>query len=286
IGAVEILTVRSWLVLLLLPLAAFAFRRGWLWSLALLVTVHSEPADALTWEDLWQTRDQQAMEALESGNANEAAELFEDPAWKAAAQYRAEDFSNAAERFATLDSADARYNYGNALAKQGQYEAAIEAYEEALEMNPENEDAAFNKQLLEDVLEEQQQQQNNQDQQANQNQEQQQDQQQQGSPQDQEGQGEQQEQQEPGEQQQADQKEEDNPENRQQQEEGEKAEAGQQQMAEEDAQPLDEEEQQALEQWLRRVPDDPGGLLRRKFLKQHEDRIRRGEVADNDTKDW
>ena len=30
------------------------------------------------------------------------------------------------------------------------------------------------------------------------------------------------------------------------------------------------EDQQAVEQWLRRIPDDPGGLLRRKFQRQYE----------------
>ena len=33
-----------------------------------------------------------------------------------------------------------------------------------------------------------------------------------------------------------------------------------------------EEDAQAMEQWLRRIPDDPGGLLRRKFRNQHERR--------------
>ncbi len=32
------------------------------------------------------------------------------------------------------------------------------------------------------------------------------------------------------------------------------------------------ESQQALEQWLRRIPDDPEGLLRRKFLYQYRQR--------------
>ena len=32
------------------------------------------------------------------------------------------------------------------------------------------------------------------------------------------------------------------------------------------------EQQQALEQWLRRIPDDPGGLLRRKFRYQYQRR--------------
>ncbi|WP_440225429.1 VWA domain-containing protein [Dokdonella sp. MW10] len=36
------------------------------------------------------------------------------------------------------------------------------------------------------------------------------------------------------------------------------------------------EQDQALNQWLQRVPDDPGGLLRRKFLLEHERRQRGG----------
>jgi Ca-activated chloride channel family protein len=38
-----------------------------------------------------------------------------------------------------------------------------------------------------------------------------------------------------------------------------------------------EEDAQAMEQWLRRIPDDPGGLLRRKFRSQYQ---RRGAPAD------
>ena len=37
-----------------------------------------------------------------------------------------------------------------------------------------------------------------------------------------------------------------------------------------DVQP--DEEEQATEQWLRRIPDDPAGLLRRKFLYQYKQR--------------
>ena len=32
----------------------------------------------------------------------------------------------------------------------------------------------------------------------------------------------------------------------------------------------EQEAQQAMEQWLRRIPDDPGGLLRRKFRYQYQ----------------
>lgn len=41
------------------------------------------------------------------------------------------------------------------------------------------------------------------------------------------------------------------------------------------------EDQQAMEQWLRRVPDDPGGLLRRKFY--YESRLRRNNENQSNT---
>ena len=44
-------------------------------------------------------------------------------------------------------------------------------------------------------------------------------------------------------------------------------------------QPLDTEEQLAAEQWLRRIPDDPGGLLRRKFLYQYRQRAKQSEAT-------
>ncbi len=37
------------------------------------------------------------------------------------------------------------------------------------------------------------------------------------------------------------------------------------------------EDQQALEQWLRRIPDDPGGLLRRKF--EYESQLRKNSSS-------
>jgi Ca-activated chloride channel family protein len=37
---------------------------------------------------------------------------------------------------------------------------------------------------------------------------------------------------------------------------------------------ITDEDAQATEQWLRRIPDDPGGLLRRKFLYQYQQQNR------------
>jgi Ca-activated chloride channel family protein len=44
---------------------------------------------------------------------------------------------------------------------------------------------------------------------------------------------------------------------------------------------------QQIEQWLRRIPDDPGGLLRRKFLQQYQNSgSRDNRVADESRSIW
>jgi len=270
-----------WLLLLLLPLASLAFRRGWLWLLALLVILPGEQAQAFGWDDLWQTRDQQAKQALDAGDPARAAELFEDPAWRATASYRSENFEAAANQFGEIKSSDGYYNLGNALARQGLLNEAIEAYDEALGLNPGDEDAAFNKKLIEDLLQQQEEQQQQQD-----NEQDQENQEQQDSEQDQEQQQRQeQEQESPSDEEDQEQQEESQQE--QQSDEQQNQEAQAQKAAEEEADPLDEEEKQALQQWLRRVPDDPGGLLRRKFQQQYDERAKSGKVAGNDNSaDW
>ena len=270
-----------WLLLLLLPLASLAFRRGWLWALALLVILPGEQAQAFGWDDLWQTRDQQAKQTLDAGDPARAAELFEDPAWRATASYRSENFEAAANQFGEIKSSDGYYNLGNALARQGLLNEAIEAYDEALSLNPGDEDAAFNKKLIEDLLQQQQEQQQQQD-----NEQDQENQEQQDGEQDQEQQ-QQQEQEQESSADEEEQEQQDQSEKEQQSEEQQNQEAQARKAAEEEADPLDEEEKQALQQWLRRVPDDPGGLLRRKFQQQYDERAKSGKVAGNDNSaDW
>lgn len=142
------------LVLLLLPLAAFAFRRGWL--LALLLLPLSAPSQALEWRDLWQRPDQQAQQLFSAGNSKDAAQKFTNPAWRAAAQYRSGDYDNAAQTLMNLHSADAHYNRGNALAQAGKLQDAIAAYDAALKDNPTMGDAKFNRELVQKQLQQQQ----------------------------------------------------------------------------------------------------------------------------------
>ena len=48
----------------------------------------------------------------------------------------------------------------------------------------------------------------------------------------------------------------------------------------------DQKSEQALQQWLRRIPDDPGGLLRRKFLLEHRRRLEAGMAVDSSGRTW
>jgi Ca-activated chloride channel family protein len=297
------------IILMLLPLAALAFRRGWL--LLVLVTVSAtvsmpQPAMAVGWDDLWLRPDQQATRALQAGNPNEAARLADDPALRGTAAYQAGDYEQALDAFGGAVDIDADYNQGNALANLGRYEEAIAAYDRALEKQPGMADAVHNRAEVEKQLQQQQQQQQ-QDQQNQQDQQDQQDQQQsanadqqdqsgqegeqgEGESQDNSGEQDQQQQQDEaaGEQQQAadanaGEDAEKEPQSAKQ-ETGDEGEAGDQQTRTAEAEPLDSEEQQAAEQWLRRIPDDPGGLLRRKFLYQYRQQAQ--GTADADQQAW
>ncbi len=269
-----------WLLLLLVPLVLTAFRRGALIALVIFCLPYPQDASAFEWQSLWFRADQRAEKLMEEGNVESAAELFEDPAWKGAANYRADKFDEAILQLQNIEGIENRYNLGNALARKGMYEQAIGLYNEVLEAIPEHEDARYNKELLEQELQNQQQQQQQQPQQSfsDQNQQQQeQDQQQQDQGQDQQNQDQAQQQQ--------DQQEQEQDQSEQMQETEQQAEEAEEQQPEEQQDPgrmdpmqanLDQpdEEQQATEQWLRRIPDDPGGLLRRKFLLQYQQRQR------------
>jgi len=282
-----------WLIILLLPVLLLSFRKN-IVAMVLIAPLLIQPqtADASVWQDLWQTPDQQAAEALAAGDAATAQALFEDSQWRASAAYRSGDYSAAIDDFASSDSADAHYNRGNALAKAGDLEAAIEAYNDALERQPEMEDAIANRDLLEQLKQQQEQKQEQQqdssdqqqdDQQQNQEQNQQQSsnnedsQQQQNQDQSQQDpqQNNQQHQEQKQEQSQEQDSEDKSEQEQQQSEQESKQKPEQEQQAQAQEAELTEEEkqnQQEIEQMLRRVPDDPGGLLRQKFRYQSRQR--------------
>jgi Ca-activated chloride channel family protein len=152
-----------WLLLPLLIIVALTFRRGWLLLLPMvLLPMLPTKADATTWSDLWRRPDQQAAKALRQGQAKQAQQLARDPAWRGAAAYRAGDFAGAAQSLQQLPGADAAYNLGNALAKQGEYQKATAAYDRALKLDPSHADAKANRKAVEDWLKQQKQQQDQQ----------------------------------------------------------------------------------------------------------------------------
>jgi Ca-activated chloride channel family protein len=284
-----------WLVLLLLPIVLLSFRKGNIAILLLAPALISDPTSALEWRDLWQTADQQASRALQAGDVETAQTLFKDPQWRASAAYKAGDYQTAINEFVQNDSADGHYNRGNGLAKSGDLDGAIEAYNQALKLQPDMQDAIANRDLIEQLKKQQQEQQqnqeNSQDQQQSQDQ-QNQDQQSDSEQNKQQNQSQNQEQQQDGEQSQQQQEAaKQETDSQQAEEQAEKAtqentedkkpdekqqtEELSEQLTDESNKELTEEQKQAqqeLQQWLRRVPDDPGGLLREKFRYQSRQR--------------
>lgn len=88
--------------------------------------------------------------ALSLGMPSLATELLTDDAWRGVALYQAEDFAGAAEAFAS-DEAGSRYNEGNARARNGEYGAALVAYESVMATEPDSIDALTNHAIVSQI---------------------------------------------------------------------------------------------------------------------------------------
>jgi Ca-activated chloride channel family protein len=250
-----------WIVLLLIPVVALAFRRGWVVVWVVWLMLPLPEAHALSWADFWQTQDQQARKAFQAEEHERASELFENSSWRAAAQFRAGDYEGSAASLDGVDRPDSHYNRGNALAGAGQIGPAIAAFERTLELDPEHEDARYNRDLLLQQPEQNQSDEGDSD-------------------------GEESGESEDGDSQQPSEGEptEDDPseDSRMSDQEQEAQPSAAEEALAEQAQDIPQGElptadeleewadEQAAEQWLRRIPQDPGGLLRRKFLYQYQ----------------
>ena len=259
-----------YLLLLVLPLCALSFRKGWLFTtfLAFVINLHlpSKNAMAFEWIDLWKTKDQQAAEAFADENHELAASLFEQTGWRGAANYRAKNYESAIASFSTTDTADGHYNRGNALALAGNLPEAIAAYDVAISRDPEHADAIYNKEIVERLLEEQESEQGENQEGENQENQSEQNSQSESQEQNQNSENQDQESQEGNEEQQQNEQQNEAP------EEQESSESNSEQNTPSESSNEEFEDQQALEQWLRRIEDDPGELLRRKFRYQYRQR--------------
>jgi Ca-activated chloride channel family protein len=267
-----------WLVLLILPWAALRFRKGLLSLAVLAVLPWPHEAQALDWQSLWQTPDQRAQQAFDQQQYSEAAGQFEDSSWRAAAQYRAGQYQQAAETLKDIATADGHYNRGNALAKMGQLQDALQAYQQALKIDPNHADAQHNAELIKQQLQQQQQQQSSSDD-ASSNSDDQQDSKDQGGNKTQDAEesspksasdssGKSEENQTPPPPQQ-DKTAESKDEAREPDAEQAKDEA---KSATEQKKKPDSETERANQQLLKRIPDEPTGLLKRKFKYQYGQR--------------
>ena len=267
-----------WLLIFVVPLVALTFRRGWLFGLVFITTsgvmLPVQQAEAQVWRDLWFTKDQQGAEAFTEEDHALAASLFESSQWSGAANYRAENYEAAVAAFSASDTPDGHYNRGNALALAGNFAEAIAAYDSALNLDPAHEDAIHNKEIVEQLLEEQesesgeQQEGESEDNQSEQNSQNESEQDENSDQQDQESQEGNQDQQQQEQQQ------------NEAPEEQEGSESNSEQNTPSESTNEEFEEQQSLEQWLRRIEDDPGELLRRKFRYQYRQRQLNGTAND------
>ncbi|WP_338339682.1 VWA domain-containing protein [Xanthomonas euvesicatoria] len=294
-----------WLVLPVMLLSLLAFRRRAVVAVLAMVCVLplAQPAHAAD-GTLWQRADQVQQQRLDAG----------------VQAYRKGDFAAAQKAFEAVPTDEGLYNLGNALARQGQYDAAIAAYDRALKQHPNQQDAIANRAAVDAARKRQQQ--NNKDgegqskdqkpsgqdgkgqQQAGQNQQDKQSGQdgqnqhdsknqpseaqppQDGRPQEAQaknGQGEQRKQDTPPQsadakaQQQADEAQRRKMQQAMAQAGNKQADAsGKQEAAVAGETPEQREQRQAVDAWLRRVPDDPGSLLRTKFRLEYERRQRDG----------
>ena len=353
--------VGPYLVVLLLPLAAFAFKRGLVFLLLVgllsppvMLKAHAlqgsdvaserqsgiensaQPKSLSWWQKPFMNDNQEALNSYQRGKYKDAVSQFDDKLWKASSLYKSGEYERALAAFENIPGPESLYNQGNALAKLGKLEKAIEKYELALQEAPDFEDAKANKKIIEDLLEQQaqqekQNQQQNQQQGSDQNQNQdtqqnngEDDQQQSGEPNNQDGEQNDNSDQQSGQNQQQNSTEQNgeqqNSDNAERSEDSEPSEPEQQEPSSQQdnadqgenaqqnsAQALNEEESSAqeaeamqsqagelsdaekeelqrMESLMRRVPDDPAFLLKRKM--QLEAQKRQRQRMPSNRSDW
>jgi len=98
----------------------------------------SHQVSALELDTFFKRKDQRAMELIKDGHHEEAIELLDSGSLRGVSHYRSGDYENALEDFATGEDAVSFYNHGTAAARLGDYDTAVASLEKALEIDPVN----------------------------------------------------------------------------------------------------------------------------------------------------
>ncbi|KZM44171.1 hypothetical protein OA92_05605 [Marinomonas sp. SBI22] len=261
-----------WFALPFLIWLLYQFRAGVMLALFVAILPFSPKADAIGL-DWFYTQDQKAQKLVDQGDWESAQALFENPKWQAASQYALGNYDAAAEQLNLLNeqqnSASLEYNKGNSLALAGNLDDAIASYKNALKIKPEFTEAQQNLDYLEKLKQ-------NQEKQQNENNQQSKDEEQESKDQDQDQDSQSNSQSDPSKEkdEQNKQEEEQQPENSPDQDNKDATTQEQQEQTppKQEDDPLTSEEQVALNQWMRQIQDDPGGLLKRKLWYLHQEK--------------
>lgn len=135
------------------------FRKGWLvqWCVIVLIGqsllyTPSAFANDSQFMDLWLTKDQQGERLFEQEAFLLAAETFDDNHWKAVSFYMAGEFSKAQMYFMRGDNVTSQLGLAASLARQKEYVAARNIYQQILNDAPGNETATHNLALVEGII--------------------------------------------------------------------------------------------------------------------------------------
>ncbi|WP_241909646.1 VWA domain-containing protein, partial [Vibrio breoganii] len=147
-----------WLLPLALLCALPLFRKGVIFSfVAMMFSFGFTPnhAQASVLDNAFSNANQRGLAAFQEKDYQRASQEFKDTKWRAAAQYESGDYEGAITSLEGHSETDSLYNLGNAYAQNGELDKAIASYEKVLQQEPENADAKYNL----DIVQQQQQQQ-------------------------------------------------------------------------------------------------------------------------------
>lgn len=266
----------------------------------------AKPASPLARFTQWlkHSENERRQQILDRGDYETLSNKTNDQRWQATGHFRRGEYEEAAERFADTTDDDAIYNQATAMARDGNLDESLRLYDDLLSRTPDHVDARHNRDVVKRLRELAQQQPSQDSVEGDRSEQGEQ------SEQNEQGeQGEQDEQKQSGAEQNAENSQQENDQSQQQQSAGEEQEGSsqpetaekedvdledlndeaqqqaqeslerkQQQALQELAETPLTEQQQATEQWLRQIPDDPSGLLRRKLQQSH--RVDHPDVSD------